>query len=445
MNNPVPLLGVIVKTAVATDTYREVIGLQLSLNLDLENNTVLWFSRTTTPASKGKWVEGFPTVSTENLVGLPIVIPVTETDIHGNAGVESTGSPTAFGQKASRKADGQTVRTNIKAQPVLTTIHALLKTKGGDHIIDEVRSLNEPAVVSAPAISVQPVPAVSAPAVPSNRSVRDLSHYTPALDDPKVSGYINRTIGGVTDGEWAEYAVATGRNMAIDGEAGTGKTSFARWVSAQRGVPFVTVPCHQQLDSLQVEGGFIPTEAGLLVWADSEFAQAYQQPSVILLNESSRMKPAQNAYFMSALEEGILVMGTHEGEVLHKHPECLIITDYNSGYAGTVSHDEAFLDRFAVKLMFEYDTALEANFIKSTSLLELAKQVRAQRGDVFTHTPFSTRLLKYFEEQALFFGKLEPAVFVLLQSFIDPIERASLKNLVEAHRYNIADELGVEA
>ena len=438
--------GIIIQSTSRPSEFRQTLVLP-NLNDQSATTGNVYFSRIITEgAQRSRWVAGYPDTGIDQVCGAPVVLEFTEVDINN---LRETGTPTNFGQKADRKVASQTARTDVRLSDLLQSIvDAEAVPFDWKHLFG--RGMTAPAPQVSPVVTAiagksaeQHRPAVRSVQVAT--SVDDLSLHVPDLADPRVSGYVNRNVGGVTDGRWAEIALKQGRNLAINGEAGTGKTSFGRWLSAKRGVPFVVVPCSPQTDALDVQGGFNPTEDGTLEWTYSQFAQAFQQPSVILLNESSRMKAGQNAYFLSALEEGIIVCTTHKGEVLKKHPECLIITDYNSGYAGTTSHDEAFLDRFGIKVTFDYDIELERNFIKSESLLELAQKVRAQREDVFTHTPFSTRLLKYFQEQALELGNIEGAVYVLLQSFVDPIERSALKTLIEGYRFNIADELGVTA
>ena len=132
----------------------------------------------------------------------------------------------------------------------------------------------------------------------------------------------------------------------------------------------------------------------------------------------------------------------HKGEVINAHENLLVIADYNNGYRGTHQLNEAFADRFGIKLVFEYDTEIEKKFIPSKSLLELANKMRADSLVGTYETPISTRLLKNFVELVKVFN-YDFAVDNFLNSFNDE-ERSSVKLLLEAYRYNIATELGVQ-
>jgi MoxR-like ATPase len=265
----------------------------------------------------------------------------------------------------------------------------------------------------------------------------------PSLKD--VESYVERTLpGGKSETEVYDFARAKGHAVAIFGHSGTGKTSSARNYAAQRQLPFVPFECNPQTDEEVVQGTYIPTGNGTeLAWRYSQLATAIQQPSVILLNESNRMSAKANALFLHLLQERELIISRHKNEVIPVHPGVLFVTDANPGYQGTTKHDQAFLDRFAITLEFEYDREVEKHFIPSTSLLDLAQQLReqAEREDRYRDTPVSTRLLINFVEHAKGLG-MEFAIASFLASFAAD-ERDALRMVVEVYSTRIAEELNL--
>ena len=122
----------------------------------------------------------------------------------------------------------------------------------------------------------------------------------------------------------------------------------------------------------------------------------------------------------------------------------MVVATYNNGYRGSQKVNQAVLDRFKIKLMFDYDTTIEKQLIKSPTLLQLAEQMRADSISGLYETPISLRLLLAFQELSTEIN-YEFAVENFLMGFtVD--ERPSVKLLLEAHRYNLQQELtGVSA
>jgi hypothetical protein len=230
-------------------------------------------------------------------------------------------------------------------------------------------------------------------------------------------------------------------------EAGTGKTSSARNYAALNKLPFVTIECTQQIDQSVTQGRFVPTGVGNSTqWKYSQLASAIQRPSVVLLNELTRMSPKAASLFLRLLAERELLIEPLN-EVIKVHPECLIIADQNTGlgYTGTSKQDTALIDRFSIKLEFKYDTSIESKFIKSPALLEFASNIReaSELNDEFS-TPMSTRVLQNFQAQATSLN-FAFAVHALLNNYPKSDgERDAIKMRLDAEIDRIASDLGVE-
>ena len=267
------------------------------------------------------------------------------------------------------------------------------------------------------------------------------------LTIPMPESYYPRKFFGKTEQEVYDAARSAGWNVLLTGDAGTGKTSSARNYAAERGLPFVTIECTQQIDQTITQGRFVPTGIGNATkWKYSQLATAIQQPSVILINELTRMTPKAASLFLRLLSERELLIEPLN-EVIKVHPEVLFVADQNTGigYTGTSRQDSALIDRFNVKLEFHYDSNIESNFIPSQTLLTFASNIReaSDLNDEFS-VPMSTRILKNFVAQATTLN-FEFAVNSLMSNYpkMDG-ERDAIKMRFDAEASTIAQELGVE-
>jgi hypothetical protein len=264
--------------------------------------------------------------------------------------------------------------------------------------------------------------------------------------DPALARYIPRTLpGGISETQLYEYAQMNSLAVAIVGPAGSGKTTSVRRFAAQADLPIVIFNCNPQIDDDVVQGSYVPTGVGTeLRWRYSALASALRKPSVVLLNESNRMGPRANAMFLSLLQERRLTISRHRDEVVEVHPHCLVVADANPGYRGTQRSDEAFLDRFAIKIEFDYDLQVEKKLIPSAALRKLAASLRGSGAfDDGSSTPVSTRLLIGFVDTARALG-WQFAVHSLLNNF-GVEDRHAVEMLLHTHSDRVIAELGVSA
>lgn len=315
--------------------------------------------------------------------------------------------------------------------------------------------VEQPVSVSAPVDIVRDAEPEPQPEPPSQPTQTMTAHTNEppterelaVLSVPAPFEYVERKFDGISETEMYDKATANQWNVLLKGDAGTGKSSSARNLAARRQVPFVVVECTQQIDNTVTHGRFVPGPDGkTLKWVYSQLATAIQQPSVILLNEFTRMNPKSSGLFLRLLEERELAIENFN-EVIKVHPDCQIIGDANMGsmYSGTTRADAAFTDRFLLKLTFEYDSDLEKKFLPYPALLNFATQVRtaASLGQLDFTVPLSTRLLKAFAQQVKVFS-YDFAKARLLDTFpADSGERSAIKTRLEADEPAIKEEFGV--
>jgi hypothetical protein len=400
------------------------------------------------------------------LVGEPVAIQLTASDYRD---LQYPITPTTLVQKLVRTVkDENTVGTKSFEQ-IYSQVLETAQDSPGTLGVYLSNAMPQPVTVS-PSIQVVQQPAVRPEFIPTlhpqqseyevyigepieSESPMQYGTVAPSLSDshavltvPDAELYISRKFYGNTEEEIYDTARANGWNVLLTGDAGTGKTSSARNYAAQHGLPFVTIECTQQIDQSITQGRFVPTGVGNSTqWKYSQLATAIQQPSVILINELTRMTPKAASLFLRLLQERELLIEPMN-EVIKVHPDVLFIADQNTGlgYTGTSKQDAALVDRFNIKLEFHYDKDIEAKFIPSPTLLEFAASIRqaSELNDEFS-VPMSTRILKNFVSQARSLN-FEFAINSMLSNYpkMDG-EREGIKMRFDADASQIADELGV--
>ena len=279
-------------------------------------------------------------------------------------------------------------------------------------------------------------------------STTSKSFFVPSLE--QTGHYIERSFGGgITETQMYDYSLENKMNVLIEGDAGTGKTTSAMAYASKRKMNFFAVPSNNALDFTQLTGGLFPDSKGELKWIDGAITKIVREGGVLLINELNNAPKNLSQYLMSLLDDRrSITLMSHDNEVIHAHPDLLVVADMNPNYRGTQLLNEAWKDRFAIKLTYNYDTKIEKQIINSGSLLELANGMRstlrvndASNPSTIFETPVSTRILKTFEKLAKGLS-YEFASEVFVNNFADD-EKPAVRMLLEGSEYNIKSDLGL--
>lgn len=375
--------------------------------------------------------------SDEKLLGTPVAIPVTQNDIDE---YDETGFLRVLVQKLIRK---------WSLNPQAPTKSAEI---ANEEIYEIVRKEPQSLAKFYADNRGRKRDVIKIERIQTTQSIEnERSLYIPSLEE--FSHYIPRSFAGdVSESEVYAFALKNKMNVLLSGEAGTGKTSSAMWVASQLGLPFFAIPSNSALDYTQIVGGYVPNANGSLSWVDGSVTRLFRHGGVLLIGEVNTLAKNVQQFLMPALDyRRSITLMENGNEVIKAHENLLIIADMNPNYRGTQLLNEAWKDRFEIKLDYGYDRSIEGQILKSSSLLDLAYGMRSRSrgaqsritGDSNTifETPVSTRILKTFEKLATQLS-FEFACEVFANNF-DENERPAVKLLLEANDYNLKSELGL--
>jgi MoxR-like ATPase len=255
--------------------------------------------------------------------------------------------------------------------------------------------------------------------------------------------YINRTINGKLDFDILDTAMARKMNVKIEGYTGTGKTSLAMAWAAYRDLAFYSVSSSSGTEGSQLNGRIIPDEnnPGGFIWQDGPITDIMRYGGVILLNEVTFLPERFTTHFFGMLDKRREVnLLDHRGEVIAAPDNFLVIADHNpTTYRGSREMNEAFVNRFPIKMFFDYDPVIEAQLVVSRHLLEMAGQIRVQINEGIIDTPVSTNMLVEFETLAVDLG-LEFAMDNFANAFATD-SREAIKGTLRTYKTRIATDI----
>jgi nitric oxide reductase NorQ protein len=199
------------------------------------------------------------------------------------------------------------------------------------------------------------------------------------------------------------------------GPAGTGKTTLAFHVAAERGRPVTLIHGDDEFGSSDLVGrhagyrkqklidnfihSVLKTEESMnLTWIDQRLTTACKEGYTLIYDEFTRSRPEANNALLSILEEKILNLPklSRNGEgYLEVHPEFrAIFTSNPEEYAGVHKTQDALLDRLITVGLGHFDRETEIAIAMSKSGLDEADAavivdvVRELRGvGVNNHRP----------------------------------------------------------
>lgn len=398
--------------------------------------------------SKGKgqtWkpIDSFDLLPDTMLTNYPVGVALTERDL----ALADMGQITNISIKALyASTNAEPIVEEVTHQDKVIELHTRLVNGDqalANYVIDKRSNTGTAPVVINP-INAE-VAEVVAPTVEfiKTEPTPSMSLSMITAPDPKwAKSYINRKINGVIDFDIFDHALANGVNVLIEGGAGTGKTIAVQSYASARGYRYFNVSNNTSTEPSELFGQWIPTPEGTYKWQDGAVTQLVRYGGVLLLNEVNFLPARVSTVLFSLLDyRREIQLLSNGGEVVKAHPNLLIIADMNYGYRGTQELNQAFNDRFGIKLEFNHDRAIENKIVGSKALLVLADQLRDQHDKEEISNPISTRSLVAFVNNAKSFG-MDFAITSFVNGF-NKDERNGVRLACETHKDNIALDLGL--
>lgn len=376
---------------------------------------------------------------TSLIVGAILSTPLTTTDTNA---ITTNEKPIVLIQKLTKQFGlRDKVITNKTIGEVLNEVDTIINTDPA--LLAQYRSDGR-SDKSATITQTAPTATTPAPAIvierevvaPSNVELNNYTILTPTKE--QVGHYIPRIlVGGVKERDMWEFARINQFNVLLEGQAGTGKTTSPMYNAYlnNQGCVVVSHSIGIELSHLvgkqAIVNGEVTFQYGVLV-------QAMIKGDIFVADEIDFALPKILQRYQDVLQNRLITLVENGGEVIHAHPNFQFVATYNNGYRHSNKLNEALLDRFKLKPRYDYDHEIEKQLIKSPTLLQLANQMRADSIAGVYSTPISLRLLLAF--QKLTELNYDFAVENFVMGFNDE-ERSSVKLLLEAHRYQLEQEL----
>ena len=392
------------------------------------------------------YVDVIATATSTHIVGEVLSSPLSSVDVYA---IENGERPTVLIQKLTkqfglRHSNTDTTRT---IADVLQDVKVILDTD--PQLLEQYRSDGRKDKSVTATKTSAPIAPIATPII---QVVRDeikqdvLGGYSINVPSKEFIGhYIERNlVGDVKEQFMYDTAKKLKLNVLLEGGAGSGKTSSPIYYGYKNNQGVVVVSMSAGIEIGHFVGKTIIKNDGQVGWIDGVLVQAMKRGDILVIDELDFATPKIMQRLQDVLANRTLTLVENEGEVVHAHPDFMVVATYNNGYRGSTKVNQAVLDRFKIKLMFDYDTTIEKQLINSATLLQLAEQMRADSIQGIYETPISLRLLLAFQELATEIN-YEFAVENFLMGFtVD--ERPSVKLLLEAHRFQLQQELtGVSA
>jgi MoxR-like ATPase len=276
-----------------------------------------------------------------------------------------------------------------------------------------------------------PLPTFDIETVPE----QDRERVLKLIPDARIAdGYVHRdALPGVHDFDFLDGAVDLQHNVLLVGPTGSSKTTLFRAYAAARRLPLAVVECNANMDPRSVLGrtGIHP-DTGLPMWLDGPHTLVIRYGGVVLYDEVNLAHARVTAAFhgvtsvmrrLELADSGEIVAAGRGG--LGAPQPLLIAAAINpTTYTGTGRLNQAFRNRFPAPVEWPYLREVEEQMIASTTLIDLAWQIRDLAEVV---SPVSTNMMIEFERHVNTWG-IEAASVLFCNHFdrdeVGPVQRA---------------------
>jgi nitric oxide reductase NorQ protein len=211
-----------------------------------------------------------------------------------------------------------------------------------------------------------------------------------------------------------EAAYAERLPVLLKGPTGCGKTRFVEhmaWRIYRGGEthrqrlpnPLITVSCHEDLTATDLVGRFL-LRGDDTIWMDGPLTRAVRDGAICYLDEVVEARKDTTVIIHSLTDHRRILPIDKTAELLHAHPDFLLVVSYNPGYQSLLKDLKPSTRQRFVALEFDYpNVELERTIISQESgvdgataerLAVIGHKTRQLKEQGFEHG-VSTRLLIY--------------------------------------------------
>ena len=205
--------------------------------------------------------------------------------------------------------------------------------------------------------------------------------------------------------EEAVFAAAFRSNipMILKGPTGCGKTRFVEHMAHTLDLPLIMVSCHEDLTAADLVGRYLFKD-DQTVWQDGPLTLTVRHGGICYLDEIVEARKDTVVIIHSLSDYRRMLYIDKTGEVVHAHPDFMMVLSYNPGYQSIVKDlKQSTKQRFASLIFTHPSIPIETQIIKtetglpeaeSKHLAEMGARIRELKGFGLDEGA-SSRLLVY--------------------------------------------------
>jgi cobaltochelatase CobS len=204
------------------------------------------------------------------------------------------------------------------------------------------------------------------------------------------------------------WAAGVEKNILLQVETGTGKTTLIEQVASRLNWPTFTVGCHGGLEFQELIGRVTLQTDGSTGWADGPLIAAMRFGGIFLLDEMNFLKPEVAGGLNTVLQATAYTI-PETGEIVRAHPDFRIAATGNAmdgvgkgAYRGTQTTNIALLARFTLGIRVRYMSPMDEQAMITAKapgldekvanyLAEVANMARKSHEEGVLKAPMSPR------------------------------------------------------
>jgi nitric oxide reductase NorQ protein len=203
--------------------------------------------------------------------------------------------------------------------------------------------------------------------------------------------------------ELFDIAYETKLPLMLKGPTGCGKTRFLSYMAYQRGLPLITVACHEDLTASDLVGRYL-LDGGQTRWQDGPLSLAVRHGGICYLDEVVEARKDTTVVIHPLTDDRRVLPLEKRGQILEASASFMLVLSYNPGYQTVLKDLKQSTKQRFITLEFDYPSAgLEEEIIvhesgvdraSAANLRKIAEKIRNLK-DRGLDEGVSTRLLIY--------------------------------------------------